>query len=38
MSQNYAQVGQHNKARKALIYSSIAMVVIMMLVFVLPQE
>lgn len=38
MSQNYAQVGQHDRARKALIYSSIAMAVILVLIFVLPEE
>ena len=38
MSQNYAQVGQHDRARKALVYAGIAMAVIMVLVFVLPEE
>ena len=38
MSQNYAQLGQHDKARNVLIYSSIAMLVILVLIFVLPEE
>nr|WP_297353046.1 hypothetical protein [uncultured Caldimonas sp.] len=38
MSQNYAQVGQQDRARKALTYAGLAMLVILVLVVVLPEE